>query len=72
MIGIYTNSISAHLWYLYAYMVFLMCHPLLRAMVKGFKPENYIYILMIYFGTSLISLFNSKIGVSITSYMIPN
>lgn len=41
---IYTSQVSTHLWFLYAYIVFLLCIPFLRAIVRNLDEKYYIYL----------------------------
>ena len=41
---LYTSSVSTHLWYLYAYMAYLLVLPVLRAIVRGLKEKYYIFL----------------------------
>lgn len=70
--GIYTNGISVHLWYLYAYIVFLMCHPFLRAIVKSLSEKSYQYLICIYVIYSLLPVIEyNYFNLSLTNNAVP-
>lgn len=46
----YTGEMKYHLWYLYAYIVFLMCLPFLQILVRGMEEKHYYYMI----GVSLL------------------
>lgn len=41
----YSSNLSAQLWYLYAYLAFLMSLPFLRALVKNLKDKYFYYLI---------------------------
>lgn len=43
----YSSNISAQLWYLYAYLAFLISLPFLRALVKNLKDKYFYYLIAI-------------------------
>ncbi len=52
--ALYTSSIRAHLWFLYAYIAFLAMLPVLKAFCKGMENKHFIYIILMYFATRII------------------
>ena len=43
-LNVYGNMFSTHLWYLYAYLAFLMSLPMLRAMVNHMETKHFYYM----------------------------
>ena len=43
-INVYGSMFSTHLWYLYAYLAFLMSLPMLRAMVNHMETKHFYYM----------------------------
>ncbi len=41
---LYTSSVSTHLWYLYAYVGYLLVLPVLRAAVRSLEEKYYIFL----------------------------
>lgn len=41
---LYTSQVSTHLWYLYAYIVYLLCLPVLRAIAKNLNEKYFMYL----------------------------
>lgn len=41
----YTGDMKYHLWFLYAYIVFLMCLPFLQILVRGLEEKHYYYMI---------------------------
>jgi len=41
----YTGNMKYHLWFLYAYIVFLMCLPFLQILVQGLETKHYYYMI---------------------------
>lgn len=46
---LYSDLVRAHLWYLYAYLAFLLMLPFLRPVARAFKKEEMKYLLIIAF-----------------------
>lgn len=44
----FSAQILPSYWYLYAYLAYLLCLPLLRILVSGMKPVHYIYLFLLY------------------------
>lgn len=53
---IYSDTTSRHLWYLYMYLAFLFILPFLQALVKNLKDEYFVYMILISFATSCVTL----------------
>ena len=45
---LYSSNMKAHLWYLYAYIAFLISSPFLRAMVKNLDNKYFYYMIGIF------------------------
>ena len=43
--GLYTSGIKGHLWYLYAYIAYLLCLPMLRPMAQGMEDRHFLWML---------------------------
>ena len=43
--GLYTSTIKGHLWYLYAYLAYLVCLPLMQQMVRGLQDKYLVWLL---------------------------
>ena len=70
---LYTNGHSTHLWYLYAYIAFLMCQPILYFLAKNFSKTHFLYLIILYVIFSMIPIVDEKIlKVSITSKINPS
>ncbi|MBR2240732.1 MAG: acyltransferase [Clostridia bacterium] len=48
LISIYSSNVRVHLWYLYAYIAFLISSPFLRAMVKNLDNKYFYYMIGIF------------------------
>lgn len=48
-LNLYESTLSAHLWYLYAYLGFLMCLPMLRSMVNHMETKYFYYMFALIF-----------------------
>lgn len=71
--SLYSNGISVHLWYLYAYIAFLMCVPFLRALTKNFTPSTYQYLVLLYVIFALLRVVDEKLlSVSMTQRLNPS
>ena len=46
-LSIYSENVIIQLWYLYAYLGFLVMLPLIRRMAQGMKPKEFIYLILI-------------------------
>lgn len=46
---LYSDQVRAHLWYLYAYLAFLLMLPFLRPVARAFKKEQMRYLLILTF-----------------------
>ena len=45
---LYTSGHYVHLWYLYAFLPFLMALPLLRPMAQSLKNEHFLYMVLLW------------------------
>lgn len=45
---IYSNNHQYHLWFLYAYILFIISMPLLRSFVRGMKRSHYYYLILLH------------------------
>jgi len=57
--NIMADSVDWNAWYLYAYLGFLVCLPLLRKMIERFDDRDFIYVIFIHFlFSSVLPFFN--------------
>ena len=54
VVSLYSSQLSTHLWYLYAYIVYLICIPFLRAIAKTLESKLYIYLFVIWIAYNAI------------------
>lgn len=47
LIELYSTNIAGHLWYLYAYLAFLVSLPFLRSLVQGLEDKYFYYMIAI-------------------------
>jgi len=67
-----TSVWSGYLWYLYAYLAFLVGLPFLRAMVRNLKQEHYLYLLVISLVlTAAIPVLQWFTGISVNADLKP-
>lgn len=45
--ALYSRNIAGHLWYLYAYIAFLICLPFVRAFVQNLEDKYFYYMIAI-------------------------
>ena len=72
--GVYKAEIKYHLWFLYAYIAFLLLMPLLQSWCQHMENKHFLYIIIIHFVFRLITIFQYllfKGKVSISSHIIP-
>lgn len=73
---LYTCDIRIHLWYLYAYLAFLLTIPFIRAIAKNLSKTNYIYmtiIAIIFVGlVPILEFYLSQNSVHIYKHLRPN
>lgn len=62
--SLYSGTIEIPLWFLYVYISYLICLPLLRAIVKNFKDYDYYYLI------AVVLFFNAFIPIM--EYLIWN
>lgn len=53
---LYTGSIRTPLWYLYAYLAFLLMLPFLRKMARCMRRADYIWLVVFFIVTQLLSV----------------
>lgn len=72
-LNMYTSEANGfHLWYMYAYICFLMILPFLRAMVKNLTDRHYVYLVTIAFiFMEIIPGIEMLFGYSIIKYIVP-
>lgn len=67
MVKFLTVDVVYSYWYLWAYLGVLVMLPFLRAMAKGMKKEDYIYLLVCHFiFSSMVPIINKALGISIS------
>ena len=65
LIQLYTGKVVVHLWYLYAYLSFLIASPILRTLVTNLKTDEYVYLFLLHaFFVGIIA----KINFSLRSF----
>lgn len=58
---LYTSRHSVALWYLYAYLAYLLMLPLLRKLAKGMTNTEYVWMFCMFGGMKLLSLLDFAI-----------
>lgn len=64
----YTYRMSVALWFLYAYLGYLLCLPMLRKMANAMSNLEYEYMLILFIGMSCITILQALFFDSKTTY----
>ena len=69
----FTSETYGHLWYLYAYIAFLISTPFLRVMVKNLSNKSFVYMIVICIVFSLFQIIETMFGdnYGLNDYLIP-
>lgn len=69
----YSSETYGHLWYLYAYIAFLISAPFLRILVKNLSNQFFLYMIVICMVVSLFQLIETMFGedFAINKYLVP-
>ena len=59
---LYSNGLTVPLWYLYAYLAFLVVLPLLQSFAKSLSCKQYIYMIEVYLAFQCLSIFEYIFG----------
>ena len=53
---LYSSNIKYHLWFLYAYIGYLIILPLLQSFCKGMENKHFLYLILVHFVFRMISV----------------
>lgn len=72
---LYTGkNLSAHLWFMYQYLAFLLCVPILRGIARTIDDEKINYLILLVFVIKLVESFQYFFipeGIAISGNIIP-
>lgn len=54
--GLYRNTLTGHLWYLYSYLMMLLLLPFLRRLARGMTGREALLLLVVYQGAQLLGV----------------
>lgn len=54
--GLYRNTLTGHLWYLYSYLMMLLLLPFLRRLAKGMTLRDALLLAVVYQGAQLLTV----------------
>ena len=71
--SLYSSNIKYHLWYIYAYIAFLILVPLLQSFCNGMQNRHFIYLILMHLSFRMISVIDYlfwKDALSLESHLI--